>query len=157
VIKKSTVIVPKVGGQYSNLTSHANQITINQSPSVEQYSEGRSEDLESSNYLMQMNACSSHNMGSETSLNINGGIRDHGNWSQSSYDLGPFLSPPTSSFSNYGAITYPPSKVVHNKFHFVYILKIIDQYEKKKKRKERGWTKNLRFKWEDDLRKKKEG
>jgi hypothetical protein len=125
VIKKSTVIVPKVGGQYSNLTSHANQITINQSPSVEQYSEGRSEDLESSNYLMQMNACSS--------LNINGGIRDHGNWSQSSYDQGPFLSPPTSSFSNYGAITYPPSKVVHKKFHFVYILKIIDQYEEKKK------------------------
>ncbi|WJX63893.1 hypothetical protein P8452_48726 [Trifolium repens] len=111
VIKKSTVIVPKVGGQYSNLTSHANQITSNQSPSVEQYSEGRGEDLESSNYLMQMNACSSHNMGSETSLNINGGIRDHGNWSQSSYDQGPFLSPPTSSFSNYGAITYPPSKM----------------------------------------------
>jgi hypothetical protein len=125
VIKKSTVIVPKVGGQYSNLTSHANQITINQSPNVEQYSEGRSEDLESSNYLMQMNACSS--------LNINGGIRDHGNWSQSSYDQGPFLSPPTSSFSNYGAITYPPSKVVHNKFHFVYILKIKDQFDKKKR------------------------
>ncbi|GAU30319.1 hypothetical protein TSUD_211760 [Trifolium subterraneum] len=112
VIKKSTVIVPKVGGQYSNLTSHDNQITSNQSPSVELYSEGRGEDLESSNYLMQMNnSCSPHNMGSETSLNINGGITDHGNWSQFSNDQGPLFSLPTSSFTNYGAITYPPSKM----------------------------------------------
>ncbi|XP_045828943.1 NAC domain-containing protein 86-like isoform X1 [Trifolium pratense] len=104
VIKKNTVIVPKVGGQYSNLTSHAKQITSNQSPSVEVYSEGRGE---SSNYLMQMSACSPHNMGgSETSLNFNGGISDHGNWSQFSYDQGL----PTS-FNNYGTITYPPSKM----------------------------------------------
>lgn len=111
VIKKSTVIVPKVGGQYGNITGHANQITSDQSTNVELYSERRGENLASSNYLMQMKACSPHNMVNETSLNINGTTRDHGNWAQFSSEDPLFSLPTTSSFTNYGAITYPPSKV----------------------------------------------
>jgi len=108
------VIVPKVGGQYGNIASHANHITSDQSPRVELYSERRGEDLDSSNYLMQMKACSTHSMVNETSLNINGTTRDHGNWSQFSSEDPLFSIPTTSSFTNYGAITYPPSKVHKN-------------------------------------------
>lgn len=107
------MIVPKVGGQYGNITGHANQITSDQSPRVELFSERRAEDLNSSNYLMQMKACSAHNMVNETSLIING-TRDHGNWSQFSSEDPLSSLPTTSSFTNYGAITYPPSKVHKN-------------------------------------------
>ncbi|XP_004490776.1 NAC domain-containing protein 86 [Cicer arietinum] len=98
VIKKNTVIVPKVGGQYGNLTTHDNQITT--------VSQGRGEDLDSSNYLMQINTCSPHNIGNQISLN-----RDHGNCSHFSYDDPSFTLPTSSSFTNHGPIAYPPSKV----------------------------------------------
>lgn len=113
VIKKSTVIVPKVGGQYVNV-SHANQITRDQSSSIEHYSEGREEDLDSSNYFMSMDTFSLHNMGNDNSLNINSGTRDLGTLSHFSSE-DPLFNLPTS-FANYGAITYPPSQV-HKNFH----------------------------------------
>ena len=114
MFKKSTVITPKVGEHYVNVTSHPLPITSDQSSSIELYSEGRGEDLDSSNYLVPMDTCSPLNMGNDTSLNINGGTRDHGKWSQFLSE-DPLLSLPTSSsFPNYGAITYPPSKVHKN-------------------------------------------
>lgn len=124
VFKKSTVIVPKVGGQCVNVTSHANQITSDQSSSIELYSEGRGEDFDNSNYLRTMDTCSTqYNMGNETNLNINDRTKDHGKWSNfSSEDDYPSFSLPTSSFTNnYGAIPYPPSKV-HKNFHAQILL-----------------------------------
>ncbi|XP_057442065.1 NAC domain-containing protein 54-like isoform X2 [Lotus japonicus] len=110
VIKKSEVIAPKVGAYCASITSQANQITSDQSSSIELYSEGRGEDLDSSNYLMPIDTFSHHNMGNESSLNINSGTSHHGNWPPFSSEDSLF-SLPTSSFPNYGAITYPPSKV----------------------------------------------
>ncbi|KAK7302040.1 hypothetical protein RJT34_12919 [Clitoria ternatea] len=113
VFKKTAIIVPKVGEQYANnvISSHGNQINSDQSSSIELYSEGRGEVLESSNYLMPWDTCSSQNING-TALNINGGTRDNniGTWSH-------FLSedllnlPTSSSFPNFGTMTYPPSKV----------------------------------------------
>ncbi|KAH1160162.1 hypothetical protein AAZX31_11G217100 [Glycine max] len=123
VFKKTAVIPPKVGDQhYVNVLSHANQMTSDQSSSIdiELYSEGRGEVLESSNYLMPWDTCPSPNIniGSSLNININGGTkRDNNNnnigtWSHflSSEDL---LNLPTStsSFPNYGSMSYPPSKV----------------------------------------------
>lgn len=123
VFKKTAVIPPKVGDQhYVNVLSHANQMTSDQSSSIdiEIYSEGRGEVLESSNYLMPWDTCPSPNIniGSSLNININGGTkRDNNNnnigtWSHflSSEDL---LNLPTStsSFPNYGSMSYPPSKV----------------------------------------------
>ncbi|KAJ1379305.1 NAC domain [Sesbania bispinosa] len=118
VIKKSAVIAPKVGEQYVNnnvSTRHANQITSDQSSaSIELYTDGRGEVLESSNYLMPWDTCSTQlnmNGTNNNNVNINGGTRDNGMWSHFlSEDL---LNLPTSSssFPNYGAIPYPPSKV----------------------------------------------
>ncbi|TKY56653.1 NAC domain-containing protein 86 [Spatholobus suberectus] len=110
VFKKTAVITPKVGGHCVNFPN-ANQITSDQSSSIELYSEGRGEDLDSSNYLMPMGNCSPHNVENETSLTINGGTRDHGEWSHFSSEDPSLFSLPTSSFPNFGAITYPPSKV----------------------------------------------
>ncbi|CAL0317727.1 unnamed protein product [Lupinus luteus] len=107
IFKKSTTVTPKVGDHYVNVPSHANQITSDQSSSIELYSEGRGEDLDSSNYLMPMDTCSPHNMGNEDNLNVN---EDHGTWSSYLSDDSLFTLP-TSSFPNYGAISYPPSKV----------------------------------------------
>ncbi|KAE9606074.1 hypothetical protein Lal_00025434 [Lupinus albus] len=107
IFKKSTEVIPKVGDQYVNVTSHANQITSDQSSSIELYSEGRGEDLDSSNYLMSMDTFSPHNIGNKDPLNVN---EDHGTWSQYLSD-DPLFSLPTSSFPNYGVISYPPSKV----------------------------------------------
>lgn len=115
MFKKSTVIAPKVGEQYVNVTRHANQMTSEQSSSIELYSEGRGEVLESTNYLMPWDTCSTQNVnGAPASYSSfpNSGTRDNGMWSQfSSEDL---LNLPTSSssFPNYGAIPYPPSKVL---------------------------------------------
>ncbi|XP_027337522.1 NAC domain-containing protein 86-like [Abrus precatorius] len=109
VFKKTVVIAPKVGEHYVNVTSHANQITSDQSSSIELYSDGRGEVLESSNYLMPWDTCSSQNI-NRTNANINGGTRDNETWTH-------FLSedllnlPTSSSFPNYGSMTYPPSKV----------------------------------------------
>lgn len=112
MFKKSTVIAPKVGDQYVNVTGNANQMTSDQSLSNELYSsEGRSEVLESSNYLMPWDSSSNQNINGTNTINISGGTRDNGMWSQ-------FLSedllnlPTSSSFPNYGATPYPPSKVV---------------------------------------------
>ncbi|KAL5129177.1 NAC domain-containing protein 86 [Glycine soja] len=112
VVKKTAVIPPKVGGHYVNVPN-ANKITSDQSSSIELYSEGRHEDLDSSNYLMSMDICSPHNMGNDqTSLTINSGMtRDLEKWSHFSSQDPLFSLPTSSSFSNFGAIAYPPSKV----------------------------------------------
>ncbi|KOM52809.1 hypothetical protein LR48_Vigan09g146800 [Vigna angularis] len=116
VFKKTTVIPPKVGDQhYVNVTtSHANQIIASdQSSSInELYSEGRGEVLESSNYFMSLDACPSSNINVNT-FNINGGRRDNETtWSHFlSEDLLNLPTTSTSSFPNYGSMSYPPSKV----------------------------------------------
>ncbi|KAJ7964404.1 NAC domain containing protein [Quillaja saponaria] len=112
IFKKSTIITPKINGEH-----YVNHHIINsdqQSPSIELYSEaGRCEDLESTNYLMTMDStCLSSssvpNIGNTSALNMNIGTRD-GKWTQcSSQDQ---FNLPNSSFSNYGAISFPPSKV----------------------------------------------
>nr|QSD99911.1 NAC family transcription factor [Melilotus albus] len=115
IFKKSTVIAPKVGEQYvnNNVTRHANNITSDQSSSIELYSEGRDEVIGSSNYLMPWDTSTSQNINGTNTLNNNGGnvTRDDGIWTQ-------FLSedllnlPTSSSFPNYGSTpNYPPSKV----------------------------------------------
>ncbi|CAJ1970899.1 unnamed protein product [Sphenostylis stenocarpa] len=110
VFKKTTVIPPKVGGHYVSVPN-ANQISSDQSSSIELYSEGRDEDLDSPNYFMSTDTCSPQNVGSDTPLTINGvTTRGHEKWSHfSSQD--PLFSLPTSSYPNFGAIAYPPSKV----------------------------------------------
>ncbi|KAL9320227.1 hypothetical protein ACSQ67_012066 [Phaseolus vulgaris] len=114
VFKKTAVIPPKVGDQhYVNVsTSHANQIIASdQSSSInELYSEGRGEVLESSNYFMSMDTSPNIN---GTAFNINGGRRDNETaWSHFlSEDLLNLPTASTSSFPNYGSMSYPPSKV----------------------------------------------
>ncbi|CAL5202791.1 unnamed protein product [Lathyrus oleraceus] len=117
IFKKNTVIVPKVGEQYvNNVTRHANHMTSDQSSSIELYSEGRDEVLESSNYLMPWDSNSTLTLnGGTNTFSNNGGdtTRDNnGIWTQFlSEDL---LNLPTSSssFPNYGSTpNYPPSKV----------------------------------------------
>jgi len=116
VFKKTAVIPPKVGDQhYVNVSSsHANQmIASDQSSSInELYSEGRGEVLESSNYFMSLDTCPSPNMNG-TTFNINGGRRDNDTtWSHFlSEDLLSLPTTSTSSFPNYGSMSYPPSKV----------------------------------------------
>lgn len=101
MLKKTAVIPQKVEGHYVDVPN-VNQITSDQSSSIELYSEGRGEDLDSSNYFMPVD---------ETPLTISGGtIRDHEKWSHvASQD--PIFSLPTSSYPNFGAIAYPPSRV----------------------------------------------
>ncbi|KAJ7960033.1 NAC domain protein [Quillaja saponaria] len=90
VFKKSTITTPKIAEQQHYVTTPTNQMTSEQSSSIELYSEGRCEDLESSSYLMPMDSnCSSVPSNIEDSYSIL----------------------PNSSFSNYGAMPYPPSKV----------------------------------------------
>ncbi|KAF1895006.1 hypothetical protein Lal_00022502 [Lupinus albus] len=109
IFKKSLVATPKVGEHYVNVTSHANHLTNDPSSSIELYSEGREEVLESSNYIKSWDYCSTQNIDG-TSVNINGGIRDNGKWSPF-FSEDPLLNFPTSSFPNYGALPCPPSKV----------------------------------------------
>ncbi|ESW13962.1 hypothetical protein PHAVU_008G241200 [Phaseolus vulgaris] len=107
VLKKTAVIPQKVEGHYVEVPN-VNQITSDQSSSIELYSEGRGEDLDSSNYFMSVNTCSPHNLGIETPLNISGGTtRDHEKWSHVSLQ-DPMFSLPTS-YPHFGA--YLPSKV----------------------------------------------
>ncbi|XP_027931539.1 NAC domain-containing protein 45-like [Vigna unguiculata] len=113
VFKKTAVIPPKVGDQhYVNVTNQI--IASDQSSSInELYSEGRGEVLESSNYFMSLDTCPSSNINVNTFNNINGGRRDNETtWSHFlSEDLLNLPTTSTSSFPNYGSMSYPPSKV----------------------------------------------
>lgn len=117
------MIVPKVGEQYvNNVTMHANHMTSDQSSSIELYSEGRDEVLESSTYLMPWDANSTQTLNGANNFSNNGGdiSRDNnGIWTQ-------FLSedllnlPTSSSFPNYGSTpNYPPSKVLRVSLYFI--------------------------------------
>lgn len=110
VFKKTGVITTKIGEQYVN-SSHVNAnhqiMGSDQSSSIELYSEGRTEDLETSNYLNMplhhnninvANACASAQ-------------RDEGNFSHLMSQHPFSLSNSSSSFPNYASIPYPPSKV----------------------------------------------
>jgi len=115
VFKKTAVIPPKVGDQhYVNVTNQI--IASDQSSSInELYSEGRGEVLESSNYFMSLDTCPSSNINVNTFNNINGGRRDNETtWSHFlSEDLLNLPTTSTSSFPNYGSMSYPPSKVIN--------------------------------------------
>ncbi|XP_059644928.1 NAC domain-containing protein 54-like [Cornus florida] len=104
VFKKSA-IGTKIGENYIGTTSK--HIPRDYSSSIDLYSEGRSEDLESSNYPMPFGACSSSNNIHGSSMNING--TSDGNWMQ--YLSEEAFSFPNPSFPNYGTISHPPSKV----------------------------------------------
>ncbi|XP_028800607.1 NAC domain-containing protein 86-like isoform X2 [Neltuma alba] len=134
VFKKSAVISPKIEEQYVR-SNHGNYHNQQQQMGSDQtsssindfYSEGRGEDFDSSNnYLMPLDHRHHHQSaymmqhpnGTTSSFNnVNsscGITSQHANptsWSQFLSD-DPLLSlPTTSSFPNYGAISYPPSKV----------------------------------------------
>jgi hypothetical protein len=102
---KKTATGPKIGEHYAITTT--NQLTSDHSSSIELYSEGRCEDLESSDYRMPYDSFSP-NMVAGSSLDING-TRD-GKWMQflSEDAFNNFTPPP---FPNYGTVSYPPSKV----------------------------------------------
>lgn len=110
VFKKSTTPGPKIGEHYG--TTNTYQVTSNHSSSIDLYSEGRlgDQDLEirSDNYPMQYDSCSSPNMLTGSSLDHMNATRDV-KWMQYlSEDAFNFTPPP---FSNYGNVSYPPSKV----------------------------------------------
>ncbi|KAE9594428.1 putative transcription factor NAM family [Lupinus albus] len=112
VLKKSLVITPKIEDHYANVTSHVNHLTSDQSASrIELYSEGREEILESSNYMMPWEMHPPQNIGGTLVNNINGGTMDNGKWSHHFSSEDPLLNLPTSSFPNYEALPYHPSKV----------------------------------------------
>lgn len=101
---KKSPIVPKIGDHYVPTTS--NQLTSDHSSSIELYSEGRCEDLESSDFTMPYDSCPP-NMITGSSLDTSGTI--DGRWMQFlSDDAFNFTPPP---FPNYGSVSYPPSRV----------------------------------------------
>ncbi|KAK9284632.1 hypothetical protein L1049_023808 [Liquidambar formosana] len=103
VFKKSAA-GPKIGEHY--VATSANQISSNHSSSIDLYSEGRCDDLESSDYPIPFDTCSPNTMNGY-SLDMNG-TRD-GKWMQ--YLSNEAFSSTTPSFPNYGSISYPSSKV----------------------------------------------
>lgn len=108
MFKKSTT-GPKIGEQqYPPITT--NQLmTSEHSSSIDLYSEGRCEDLESSNYPMQYDSCSSSMLTGSSQLDITTGTRTDGKWMQFlSEDAFNFTPPP---LPNYETVSYPPSKV----------------------------------------------
>ncbi|XP_054794305.1 NAC domain-containing protein 54-like isoform X2 [Prosopis cineraria] len=132
VFKKSAVISPKIEEkQYQHHHYHhqqQQQMASDQTSSSinnDLYSEGRGEDhLESSNdYLMMPldhHSSPSYmhhpNVFHNNHVNYSCGITQHHvnnpSWSHLMSDDDPLLSlPPTSSFRNYEAVSYPPSKV----------------------------------------------
>ncbi|CAL0301404.1 unnamed protein product [Lupinus luteus] len=110
VFKKSLVITPKVEEHYVNVTNHANHLTRDQSSSMELYSEGREEVLENSNYMMPWEMHPTQNISGTWVNNMNSGTRDNEKSSHFSSE-DPLLNLPTSSFPNYEALPYHPSKV----------------------------------------------
>ena len=105
VFKKSAT-GPKIGEHYAIPTT-SYQLTSDHSSSIELYSEGRCEDLESTDYRMPYDNSCSPNMVAGSSHDISG-TRD-GKWMQFlSEDAFNFTPPP---FPNYGTVSYPPSKV----------------------------------------------
>ncbi|EEF35791.1 hypothetical protein RCOM_1603380 [Ricinus communis] len=106
VFKKSANI-PKIGEHYA---STSNQMASEHSSSIELYSEGRCEDFESSNYQMPIDTSSpSIPNGSPLHHHLDQ-TRDHGKW-KPFIPEDPFSFSSSPSFSNYGSIPYPPSKV----------------------------------------------
>lgn len=123
VFKKTAVITTtKIEDHhhYVSSSSHiANQHIINasddQSSSIELYSEGRGEDLDSSNYNNLMPLDHSSIMSHNNNNNIANIADHHSKWSSSHFlPEDPFFSLPNSSSlipNHASAITYPPSKV----------------------------------------------
>ncbi|CBI27341.3 unnamed protein product, partial [Vitis vinifera] len=101
---KKTASGPKIGEHYATTTT--NQMSSDHSSSMELYSEGRCEDLESSDYPISLDTCSPSLMNGP-SADINA-TRD-GKWMQFLSDEAFYF--PTPSLPNYGTMSYPPSKV----------------------------------------------
>ncbi|KAL3525089.1 hypothetical protein ACH5RR_013461 [Cinchona calisaya] len=114
VFKKS-LNIPKLGDHYGTATAS------DRSSSIDPYSEGRCDDLESfdypmpsataannSNYPMQSASCPSNIIHGSPLNNINNGPSDN-RWMQ--YLSDEAFSFNNSSFPNHAAISYPPSKV----------------------------------------------
>lgn len=110
VFKKNTVIAPKIedNHQYCNVTSSSNQFINSDQSSELNYSEGRCEEPESSNYSMPFDGFQSHLVHKDNSFDMFGGRRE-GKWSQFLSQDQAFNSTP--SFPSYTNIPYPPSKV----------------------------------------------
>ncbi|KAA8530719.1 hypothetical protein F0562_005347 [Nyssa sinensis] len=103
VFKKSAT-GPKIGDHYVASTA-MNPISSDHSSSMDLYSEGRCEDLESSDYPMPLDRCSP-NMIHGPQLDVSGASDER--WMQYlSEEAFSFTNP---SFPNYNAV-YPPSKV----------------------------------------------
>lgn len=101
---KKTASGPKIGEHYATTTT--NQMSSDHSSSMELYSEGRCEDLESSDYPISLDTCSPSLMnGPSADINV---TRD-GKWMQFLSDEAFYF--PTPSLPNYGTMSYPPSKV----------------------------------------------
>ncbi|KAG6716462.1 hypothetical protein I3842_04G049800 [Carya illinoinensis] len=110
VFKKSTT-GPKIGEQHYPPITTNQLMTSEHSSSIDLYSEGRCEDLESSiNYPMQYDSCSS-SMLTGSSLDImRTGTRTDGKWMQFlSEDAFNFTPPPLPNYET--SVSYPPSKV----------------------------------------------
>ncbi|KAF5457571.1 hypothetical protein F2P56_021663 [Juglans regia] len=108
VFKKSTT-GPKIGEQHYPPITTNQLMTSEHSSSIDLYSEGRCEDLESSNYPMQYDSCSSSMLTGSSQLDITTGTRTDGKWMQFlSEDAFNFTPPP---LPNYETVSYPPSKV----------------------------------------------
>ncbi|XWS75297.1 hypothetical protein CRYUN_Cryun01aG0074200 [Craigia yunnanensis] len=106
VFKKNTSTAPKIIGQHYQPATNANQIQITSehSSSLELYSEGRCE--ESSDFAIPVDTCSPSVL-NRSSIGISD-ARDV-QWMQSLSEDAFGLT--NSSFSNYGTLPYPPSKV----------------------------------------------
>ncbi|XP_041007611.1 NAC domain-containing protein 86-like isoform X2 [Juglans microcarpa x Juglans regia] len=109
VFKKSTT-GPKIEEQqYPPITTNQLMTSEHSSSINDLYSEGRCEDLESSNYPMQYDSCSSSMLTGSSQLDISTGTRTDGKWMQFlSEDAFNFTPPP---LPNYETVSYPPSKV----------------------------------------------
>ncbi|XP_052195394.1 NAC domain-containing protein 54 [Diospyros lotus] len=106
---KKTATGPNIGDQQIQhyIGSTSNQISSDQSSGMDIYSEGRCDDLDSSDYQMPMDHTPSPNIFHGSGLN-NHGPSDE-NWMRYLSDDAFGISNPP--FPNYGAISYPHSKV----------------------------------------------
>ncbi|XAR73613.1 hypothetical protein NMG60_11007641 [Bertholletia excelsa] len=106
VFKKSAV-GPKIGEHYVASSSN-NQISSDHSSGIDLYSEGRCEDLDSSDYQMPMDTCSP-SIGQGPPPNTHGASDE--NWMRYLSEEAFSYNNNNPSFPNCGPITYPPSKV----------------------------------------------
>ncbi|KAK6927792.1 NAC domain, partial [Dillenia turbinata] len=104
VFKKTATPVPRSGEHYGNINT--SQFSGDRSPSIDMYSEGRCEDINTSSYTIPLNSCPSNYAHGSPLGNNN--ARD-GTWLQ--YLTDEALSFPNSPYQSCGNTSYLPSKV----------------------------------------------